>query len=435
MAEYDDARQAKTIHKAALLKQPNVVGVGIGYKVSGKRQTSELSVVVLVQQKLPPASLSAEAFIPQEVGGVRTDVLQVGHLRALQAPVDRWRPAPGGVSIGHFKVTAGTFGGVVYDQRSGERLLLSNNHVLANSNDARRGDPILQPAPYDGGQLARDQIASLERFVPIRYTVAPPSCSVARSYARLGNALARLAGSQHQVQVIQHRPLVANCVDAAVARPLDDNFVVQMNLEIGKISQAVAAELGMSVCKSGRSTAFTSGMICVLDATVVVHYGQDRTATFEEQIVTTPMSQGGDSGSLLVTSQGHQAVGLLFAGSAQSTLYNPIQEVLNQLNVSFADRRPRSVSAQQAAIARAQAVRLVYQDALLAKANVVGVGVGLIHRGGQRCDEVGLVVMVSRKVSKALLSPDDLIPAQIDAVPVDVHQTGIIDLAHQIPSG
>jgi len=424
MSGYEDARQAKTFHKAALLKRPNVVGIGIGFKVSGKRQTDELSVVVLVQQKLPPASLSEEAFIPQEVSGVRTDVLQVGQLRALQAPVDRWRPAPGGVSLGHYKVTAGTFGGVVYDRRSGERLLLSNNHVLANSNDAQRGDPILQPAPYDGGQLARDQIARLERFVPIRYTIAPPACSLARNYARLGNALAHLIGSQHQIQVIQHHPLVANRVDAAVARPLDDNFVVQMNLEIGKISQVVDAQLGMNVCKSGRSTAFTNGVVSVLDATVVVRYGQDRTATFEEQIVTTPMSQGGDSGSLLVTSQGHQAVGLLFAGSTQSTLFNPIQEVLEQLEVSFAERRPRSVSEQQVAIARAQAVRLVYQEALLAKANVVGVGVGLLHRGGQRRDEVGLVVMVSRKVAKSLLLPDDLIPAQIDGVPVDVRQAG-----------
>ncbi len=427
MAEYEEVQQAKTFHKAALLKQPNVVGVGIGYKVSGKRQTDELSVVVLVQQKLPPSSLSAEAIIPQEVDRVRTDVMQVGYLRAMPAPTERWRPAPGGVSLGHYKITAGTFGGVVYDQSNREQLILSNNHVLANSNDARPGDPILQPGPYDGGQLVHDQIACLERFVPIRYTVAPPACSFARSYAMLGNTLARMIGSQHELQAIQRHPLVTNRVDAAVARPLDDKFIVQMNMEIGKISQTAPAELGMSVCKSGRSTGFTSGVVSVLDATVVVHYGQERKATFDGQIVTTPMSQGGDSGALLVTGQGHQAIGLLFAGSTQTTLYNPIQEVLSQLNINFAGRRPRSISEQQAAIARAQAVRLVYQETLSAKANVVGVGVGLLHRDGKRRDEIGLVVMVSRKVPRSSLSPDDLLPTQIDGVPVDVRESGKLE--------
>src|SRR4030067_2386517 len=98
----------------------------------------------LVRQKVPPAALTAETMVPREINGVRTDIIQVGEIRALQSRTDRWRPAPGGVSIGHFRITAGTFGCVVRDRASGSRLILSNNHVLANSNDASPGDAILQ---------------------------------------------------------------------------------------------------------------------------------------------------------------------------------------------------------------------------------------------------------------------------------------------------
>ncbi len=47
--------------------------------------------------------------------------------------------------------------------------MLSNNHVLANSNDATAGDAILQPGPADGGRLGPDTIAVLERFCPIEF--------------------------------------------------------------------------------------------------------------------------------------------------------------------------------------------------------------------------------------------------------------------------
>jgi hypothetical protein len=70
----------------------------------------------------------------------------------------------------------------------------------------------------------------------------------------------------------------------------------------------------------------------VLDSTLQVNYG-DRVARFDGQIVTTAMSQPGDSGSLLVAGDSLLAVGLLFAGSTDATIYNPIQSVLDLLEV------------------------------------------------------------------------------------------------------
>ena len=75
-------------------------------------------------------------------------------------------------------------------------------------------------------------------------------------------------------------------------------------------------------------------------------------------------------------------------------------------------------------MARARAAKRAHASELLTKRNVVGVGVGLRQEGGARTDTVALVVMVSRKVPRAQLSPDDLLPSEIDGVPVDVQEVG-----------
>ena len=335
MTDHEQAKTAKDIHKMAILDKPNVVGVGVGIKESFGESTGDLCVKVLVREKIPLAGLAPQAVVPKDADGVQTDVIQVGDLRALQSPTDRWRPAPGGVSIGHYKITAGTFGCVVRDRSSGARLILSNNHVLANSNDAAPGDPILQPGPTDGGTVDDDRIGQLERFCPIDFSSDTSSCGVAKAYADIGNALAGLVGSHHRVSAYQANPQAVNQVDAAVARPDQDTDILDRILEIGMVSGTVTASLGMAVRKSGRTTGFTTGEINVIDATVNVSYGSGKVATFEGQLVSGPMSQGGDSGSLVVAAGTPQAVGLLFAGSDQSTIFSPIQAVLDCLSVDL----------------------------------------------------------------------------------------------------
>ena len=335
MSERLEVKQVKELHKEDILARPNVVGVGVGYKVARGRRTSELCVVVMVSRKVPEAGLAPEAVVPREMDGLTTDVVQVGYIWALQSPTDRWRPAPGGVSLGHYQVTAGTFGCVVQDRVSGARLILSNNHVLANSNDASAGDPILQPGAADGGKVEHDTIARLERFCPIQFSIDTGTCGLAKGLADVGNALAKLLGSRHQLEVIQADPVAANLVDAAVARPEDEGAILDEILGIGTVEGMESASLGMPVRKSGRTTGFTTGEITLLDATVNVGYGSGRIARFDDQIVTGPISQGGDSGSLLVAGDSLRAVGLLFAGSDQTTIHSPIQAVLDALEVEI----------------------------------------------------------------------------------------------------
>jgi hypothetical protein len=210
--------------------------------------------------------------------------------------------------------------------------MLSNNHVLANSNQAQQGDPILQPGPADGGRVETDTVAGLMRYVPIQFQQEPPTCGLAMTVATIANLAAKLLGSQHRLEVIKVDPEAVNVADAAVAKPVNGVELMDEILDIGVVGGTTPAKLGMQVRKSGRSTGFTSGRITVLDATLNVNYG-DRVARFEDQIVTTAMSSPGDSGSLLVAGDSLLAVGLLFAGSSQATIYNPIQRVLDALKV------------------------------------------------------------------------------------------------------
>jgi len=73
---------------------------------------------------------------------------------------------------------------------------------------------------------------------------------------------------------------------------------------------------------------------------------------------------------------------------------------------------------------KAMVVKEKHEEALLNKANVMGVGVGLRMRAGELTDEVVLVVMVTRKVPRAQLAPEDFVPSEIEGVPVDIQEIG-----------
>jgi hypothetical protein len=335
MSKAEEIKMVKEKHGASIMAKKNVVGMGVGYKETKGVKTDRMALVVMVTKKVSVEELKSGDVIPADIEGVITDVIEVGEIVALQTRTDRWRPAPGGVSIGHYKITAGTLGVLVRDVETDEILILSNNHVMANSNDATQGDPILQPGPYDGGTVAGDTIANLERFVPIQFESEPPPipCPVSKAAAGIGNFFARLVGSKHRLLsvVIQQ----ANQVDAALAKPVSSDVVKNEILEIGSVMGDTEAALGMEVKKSGRTTGLTTGTVQLLDASVQVGYGAGKIALFTNQILTTNMSQGGDSGSLLVDGEGNKAVGLLFAGSDQVTIHNPIGFVKDALKVRF----------------------------------------------------------------------------------------------------
>jgi hypothetical protein len=77
-------------------------------------------------------------------------------------------------------------------------------------------------------------------------------------------------------------------------------------------------------------------------------------------------------------------------------------------------------------LAHVRAVRAAHEEELLRKANVVGVGIGLRKRGGQLADELAIVVSVTHKVPLRDLDPQEVIPEELDGVPVDVQPVGTL---------
>jgi len=166
------------------------------------------------------------------------------------------------------------------------------------------GDAILQPGPYDGGTDPADRIATLTRFVPIDFA-----------------------------------PTASNLVDAAIAEGQfhDLDREIYWTSAVRGWRRKALVPVGLVVKKTGRTTNFTTGRITAINATVNVSYGSGRVGRFVDQIVTTNMSAGGDSGSLVLTLD-NVAVGLLYAGSAVAMIANQIENVRALLRVEVAEQ-------------------------------------------------------------------------------------------------
>lgn len=321
-------------HTKTLLAKDGVVAVGVGRKKILGMPTDQLAVVVSVKRKKALAALDPKDVVPREVDGEVTDVVETGPFKALALDrTARYRPAPPGVSVGHKDITAGTLGCVV--RRGTATYVLSNNHVLANSNDAVMGDAILQPGPYDGGRLGQDELGYLAEFVPISFLGdAVSDCRTAKAVSTALNGVCALIGSTTRYRIARPQALT-NLVDCAIA-DVEAVDVTDSIVQIGPPRDPVPGELGMTIKKSGRTTELTAGRIEQVNVTVQVAYDStgSKLALFEDQLMAGAMSQGGDSGSAVVNDD-NALVGLLFAGSDTSTIICRMEHVFEQLNITL----------------------------------------------------------------------------------------------------
>lgn len=243
------------------------------------------------------------------------DIRYVGRLTKLESPTTlqkRRRPLVIGCSIGHFSITAGTLGCFVKDRRTDATLILSNNHVLANENQAKKGDAIIQPGDLDNGTRPKDVVATLRKFVKLSTSAV-------------------------------------NLVDCADATPVKGITFNEKTLgRFGKLAglgPAVVDE-GDVVRKVGRTTGETSGRVTAFEMDNVVVGYDIGNLRFDDQIEIEgagvhAFSDGGDSGSLIVD-EDRKAVALLFAGGDSGgsngmglTYANPIRAVLDALKVDL----------------------------------------------------------------------------------------------------
>jgi len=282
------------------------VAVGLAPADGGRARVAVRLEQAADRVLLPHLGAAAEREIELRViGPVRA--LSSSDPGALQRRVRPLRP---GLSVAHPSVTAGSLGGFV--RTPAGTAILSNNHVVAASDTALLGDPVLQPGPVDAGLMA-DRVATVSAFV-------------------------------------RFRDDAANAVDAAVA-VLDDGVDADPgDLPGGPLTGAVPDALDVdpdeAVEKVGRTTGHTTGRISAVEVDgVAVQY--DRALhRFDDQIEIEgdvgPFSAGGDSGSVIWRSRDRAPVALLFAGSTQGgrtgagvTFANPLATVLRELGAEW----------------------------------------------------------------------------------------------------
>lgn len=271
-------------------------------------------LAVRVQKRAFEAGREVERITKQAKGEV--DLRYVGRITkraAIPWYQLRQRPLLIGSSVGHYKITAGTLGAFVRARGGGVLNILSNNHVLADENRAKRGDAVLQPGAYDHGVEPTDVVGALDNFIRLKSRGANlVDCAVALVNAELAADHAKLRGLGKLVG-------------------LGDAFVDE----------------GAAVAKIGRTTGLTRGKVTAFELdNVVINYDIGK-LRFDQQIEiegaeSGPFSQGGDSGSLIVDA-GKRGIALLFAGSDQGgangqglTYANPLHAVLDALGMELA---------------------------------------------------------------------------------------------------
>lgn len=279
--------------RATLMKKANVQMVYTG---------RDGRIKVGVDKKVPATQLTLGDLVPEKVEDQPTDVVVVGKIVAREF-TGKNRPCPGGFSCGHGDVTAGTLG--IWVHKDGKNLILSNNHVLANSNEASPGDWIRQPGRADGGQDS-DRIARLTDFVTINTGGdTPGGCT----------NLPDIPWPWKAKSIEQPYP---NLVDCALAEEFGNGYSPDI-YQLGRPTKMRPAIMSEGVLKAGRTTEITRGTIEGTDVSVQVSYGPFA-ALFDDQLLieprTTggPFSAGGDSGSAILSADKSALVGLLFAG-------------------------------------------------------------------------------------------------------------------------
>jgi hypothetical protein len=230
----------------------------------------------------------------------------------------------------------GTLGSLIKDS-SGTKYILSNNHVLARSDQATPGanEMIVQPGLIEDGCTLYGQlgaqltpVATLTGWVPLK----PASTNVDAAIAKVDSNAVDSSGSILELGTEQSDGMLA------AAPP-------GISSSGGK---GVPASINMAVAKSGRTTGLTCASVSTVSLNVQVSYytdcGETRpyiTKSYTNQIGLegNQFSDAGDSGSLIVSTSNAEPVGLFFAGGQTTNgvgegVANPVSDVLSELSSS-----------------------------------------------------------------------------------------------------
>ena len=215
---------------------------------------------------------------------------------------------------------SGTLGALV--QRGGTFFVLSNNHVLAKSDQGKPGDQISQPGLVDNNCNAGTPVATLTQAA----TLKPASGTSGPAPSNVDAALAQIVSAATVDTSGAILDLGAQGPSSIAAAPPSGTLAVP----------ATVLSTNERVAKSGRSSGLTCSTLQSVNTTVSVDYdvacggAKAFTSTFSNQVIVNGgnFSASGDSGALIVTADTARPVALLYGGNSSSTTGNPISDVL-----------------------------------------------------------------------------------------------------------
>ena len=226
---------------------------------------------------------------------------------------------------------SGTLGALL-EGSDRRQYLLSNNHVLARSDQATVGDSIIQPGLIDnnctpnGDGPGTSIVGALTGWLPLSAGATNADVAIAQVAAGAVNP-------------------AGNILELGVRQP-DGTLAAAPPGISSSGGKGETAALQMRVAKSGRTTGLTCAGVSAMNLDVMVDYFTDcaetkpyLTKTYTNQVGITgnQFSDAGDSGALVVDSANAEPVGLFFAGGTDASgvgqgVANPATDVLSELN-------------------------------------------------------------------------------------------------------
>ncbi|ONI76318.1 hypothetical protein ALI144C_37310 [Actinosynnema sp. ALI-1.44] len=287
---------------------PNVTGVGIGFRWRGGELTDEPAVIALVAKKRPEGHVARRRLLPRsvDVGGREygVDVVEAGPFftdppaaESLGPITDKFRPLRQGSQIGNATDRGvGTLGCMVRDRTDDTLCVLTNNHVIARLNQGKPGEKIFQPVPSE-------VIGTLKRYVPmldmplmnqVDAAIASVTDESLVSKAIVGDLMPPVSTRHPAVGMVVGGDTMGTTVMTPIAPTLD-----RLGVDLIPANSVGRVTVGMNIDKVGRTTRYTSSRVVAVDvvADVVYHDGVGR--TFDNFFVANLFALPGDSGSVV----------------------------------------------------------------------------------------------------------------------------------------
>lgn len=307
-----------------------------------RAQFKELSFTQKIRaffKKKNPMLLSTKDLLPKELNGYPIDVVEIGRIVAKEDNISAVRPLPrkkrgttkkfrplmAGISATHYHSTACTLNGVF--RKKDKLLLASNMHCFGQENTAKKGDPILQPSPYDGGTIA-DQIGEYSFGVNIIFDEY--QCPYRNFFHKLSKFFRKKEFNTVDISFATFK-----CDYCPVCEPEKIGCGMAV-YTIGLPSGKREAILGEDVVKVGRTTGKTIGKVVSTNWTGKVEYSRG-VATFTDCILVEGrgFSAGGDSGSPVLGFRDKAYLGALFAGSDTHTVVCKVSNIEKEAGVEY----------------------------------------------------------------------------------------------------